>query len=184
MKKSQIQRSFHAAKNDLVYDYVPKHLGFHHIDHDTFAEQHTTPLAKALFTSETSKAAVLVMDGTYIYIQKSSDYHFQRVSYSMHKHRPIVKMMVIIGSDGYVLSVLGPYRADRKNNDASITKHMFKSNAENLADWISDDDVCIVDREFRDSVDFLKSYSLQVEMPYYLTEDLVTIALKKPISPT
>lgn len=33
-------------------------------------------------------------------------------------------------------------------------QNMFKSNAENLADWISDDDVCIVDRGFRDSVDF------------------------------
>lgn len=33
-------------------------------------------------------------------------------------------------------------------------QNMLKSNAENLADWISDDDVCIVDRGFRDSVDF------------------------------
>lgn len=80
MKKSQIQRSFHATKNALVHDYIPKHLGFHHIDHDTFAEQHTSPLAKTLFTSETSEAAVLVMDGTYIYIKKSSDYHYKHVS--------------------------------------------------------------------------------------------------------
>lgn len=114
MKKSQIQRSFHATKNASVHDYIPKHLGFHHIDHDTFAEQHTSPLAKTLFTSETSEAADLVMDGTYIYIKKSSDYHFQHVSYSMHKHRPLVKMMVIVGSDGYVLSILWALQSKRK----------------------------------------------------------------------
>lgn len=48
---------------------------------------------------------------------------------------------VIVVSEGYVLSVLGPYRADKKKNDASIKKHLFKSNAKNLADLISDDDV-------------------------------------------
>lgn len=69
------------------------------------------------------------------------------------------------------MSVLGPYRADGKNKDASFTKHMFKSNAKNLAKWISDDDVCIVDRGFRDFVDFLKSYGLQVDMPYYLSKE-------------
>ncbi|XP_062572783.1 uncharacterized protein LOC134234752 [Saccostrea cucullata] len=110
LKKSQIQRSIHAAKNALIQDYVPKNLGFQHIDHDTFAQQHTIPLAKTLFTSGTSNSAVLIMDGTYLYIQKSSDYHFQRVSYSLYKYRPLVKMMVIAGSDGYILSVLGPYR--------------------------------------------------------------------------
>lgn len=171
MMKSQVQRSFHAAENALDHDYVPRHLGFLHIDHGTFAEQHTTSLAKALFTSETSKAAVLVMDRTYIYIQKSSDYHFQRLSYGMHKNRPLVNMIVIVWPEGHVLSVLGPYRVDGKNKYASFTKHMFKSNAKNLADWISDDDVCIVDRGFRDFVDFLKSYGLQVDMPYYLSKE-------------
>ncbi|XP_062610716.1 uncharacterized protein LOC134272508 [Saccostrea cucullata] len=62
LKKSQIQRSIHAAKNALIQDYVPKNLGFQHIDHDTFAQQHTTPLAKTLFTSGTSNSAVLIMD--------------------------------------------------------------------------------------------------------------------------
>lgn len=37
-----------------------------------------------------------------------------------------------------------------------------------LADLISDDGV--VDDGFRDSVNFLKSYGLQVEMPYHLSK--------------
>lgn len=63
-------------------------------------------------------------------------------------------MMVIVGSDGYVLSVLWALQSKRKKTMTLPLQNMFKSNAENLPDWISDDDVCIVDRGFRDSVDF------------------------------
>jgi hypothetical protein len=148
-------------------DYVPHHLGFSHIDHETFVREHNTPLAKTLFTSN-EKSAVLVLDGTYIYIQKSSNYKFQRVSYSLHKHRPLVKMMVIIASDEYILNVLGPYRADGKNNDACITKHILGRNEEGIKNWIQSEDVAIVDCGFRDATEFLKMHGLQVEMPSYL----------------
>ena len=111
LTKSQIQRSIHSAKNAMMSDYVPHHLGFSHIDHETFVREHNTPLAKTLFTSN-EKSAVLVLDGTYIYIQKSSNYKFQRVSYSLHKHRALVKMMIIVALDRYILNVIGPYRAD------------------------------------------------------------------------
>jgi Na+-translocating ferredoxin:NAD+ oxidoreductase RnfG subunit len=35
LTKSQIQRSIHSAKNAMMSDYVPHHLGFSHIDHET-----------------------------------------------------------------------------------------------------------------------------------------------------
>ena len=168
MKKHQIRRSIHAAKAAMMNEYVPVHLGFQHMSHESFVAGHTTPLARSLFSPEDHDAAILILDGTYIYIQKSAHYLFQRVSYSMHKHRPLVKMMVIVASDGYILSVLGPYRADGKSNDAMITKHIFMSNSENLKDWIAPNDVCVVDRGFRDSVEFLEEQDLNVEMPVYL----------------
>jgi hypothetical protein len=148
-------------------DYEPHHLGFSHIDHETFVREHNTPLAKTLFTGN-EKSAVLVLDGTYIYIQKSSNYKFQRVSYSLHKHRPLIKMMVIVAPDGYILNVLGPYRADGKNNDACITKHILGRNEEGIKNWIQSEEVAIVDRGFRDATEFLKMHGLQVEMPSYL----------------
>jgi hypothetical protein len=66
------------ANYDLFL-FVPHHLVFSHIDHETFVREYNTPLAKTLFTSN-EKSAVLVLDGTYFYIQKSSNYKFQRVS--------------------------------------------------------------------------------------------------------
>ena len=39
--------------------------------------------------------AIIVMDGTYLYLQKSSNNEFQRRSFSMHKHRNLIKPMII-----------------------------------------------------------------------------------------
>ncbi|CAC5381038.1 unnamed protein product [Mytilus coruscus] len=86
----------------------------------------------------------------------------------MHKNPPLVKPMIIVGSDGYILSVLGPYYANAHNNDASITKHLFKTNAEDIKQWIKDDDVLVVDRGFRDAQAFLESLNLKVEMPCFI----------------
>ena len=67
-----------------------------------------------------------------MYIEKSSDYLFQRRSYSMHKNRPLVKPMIVVASDGYIVSVFGHYLADGKNNDASILTHMIKTDSKGL----------------------------------------------------
>ncbi|XP_062615097.1 uncharacterized protein LOC134276823 [Saccostrea cucullata] len=65
--------------------------------------------------------------------------------------------MVIVSTTGYIISVLGPYFADQKNNDASILKHNIQSNMENIKDWLHQEDVLLVDRGFRDSISFLDS---------------------------
>ncbi|CAG2184344.1 IQSEC [Mytilus edulis] len=168
LAKSQVQRCIHSARVSLMQDFVPHFIGFQHISHEDFVRNHTTPIAKTLFANDSEDAAIIVMDGTYIYLQKSADYEFQRLSYSLHKNRPLVKPMVIVGTDGYILSVLGPYFANGKNNDAAITKHMISVNAEGMNEWLETSDVCVVDRGFRDVVDFLKEQGYNVEMPVYL----------------
>ncbi|XP_069107262.1 uncharacterized protein [Argopecten irradians] len=111
--------------------------------------------------------AILVIDGTYIYIQKSGQYLFQRRSYSMHKHKPLVKPMMFVTTSGYIVSVLGPYFADSKNNDAGILNHIIRRNFEEINDWLADNDVVIVDRGFRDSVELLQELGIQTEMPIF-----------------
>ena len=76
--------------------------------------------------------------------------------------------MVIVGTDGYILSVSGPYFADGANNDAAITKHIFAHDTEIINTWLQEDDICIADRGFRDSVEFLKKRGYDVHMPSYL----------------
>jgi hypothetical protein len=100
--------------------------------------------------------AVIVVNWTYLYIQKSSDYRFLRRSYSMHKFRPLIKPMMVVGTDGCILDSLGPYLAHEKNNnDGSITKNFMKTN-EASKSWFQGNDHFIVDRGIRDSVSYLQ----------------------------
>lgn len=97
-----------------VADFVPKNLGFQHVSRDDVIREHTRPLAKELICSMTDNPAILVLDGTYVYLQKSGNFSFSRRSYSMHKHRPLVNHMVVVSTTGYIISFLGPYLADSK----------------------------------------------------------------------
>ena len=64
--------------------------------------------------------AVLVLNGRYIYIQKGGNYTFQRQTFSGHKHINLVKPIMKVGTDSFILSVLGLYLADGKNIDFAI----------------------------------------------------------------
>jgi hypothetical protein len=44
---------------------------------------------------------------------------------------------------------------DGKNNDANILIHGLKTNAEDMSNWLREGDIVVVDRGFRDSVEFL-----------------------------
>ena len=68
-----------------------------------------------------SDSVILILDGTYIYIQKSSKNKVQRRCYSMHKHGPLVKPMVIVTTTGYIIYIIGSLFANGKIND--VEKH-------------------------------------------------------------
>ena len=166
--KSSLRRAISAVRKALLINFVPENLGFHHISRDQIINDHTRPLAQTLFRSVEKTQVILVLDGTYIYVNKSNNFHFQRRSYSMHKGRPLIKPMVIVSTTGYFVSILGPYLADRKNNDASILTHIINSNAESIRSWLSEDDIFIVDRGFRDALPLLADLGIQAEMPKFL----------------
>ncbi len=52
----------------------------------------------------------------------------------MHKHRPLVKPVLITASDGYIITVVCPYlaNANDKNNDDGITCHTMRHNTEQI----------------------------------------------------
>lgn len=57
----------------------------------------------------------------YIYLhRKNSKYAFQRKSYRVYKGQPLVKHMMNMASDRYIIDILGPYIADGKNDDPAI----------------------------------------------------------------
>lgn len=166
--KSGVRRAVATARKELNEHFTPYNIGFNHITREEVIDKHTRPLAQELFGNMNDPSAILVVDGTYIFIEKSNNFKFQRRSFSLHKNRPLVKPMMIVSTTGYIVSVLGPYHADCKNNDSSILKHNIQSNMENINEWLQQDDIMVVDRGFRDSISFLQDLGIKSEMPCFL----------------
>ena len=175
--RSSIRRALHSVRKVLAQTVVPEHLGFNHISREEVIEHHTRKLAQDLL-AENPDQAILVLDGTYIYINKSNNFQFQRRSFSMHKCRPLVKPMIIVSTSGYFISVLGPYFADSKNNDVSILKHIINNNIEEIKNWINPNDIFVVDRGFRDAVELLGELGIQAEMPCFMKKSEKQMAME------
>jgi hypothetical protein len=116
-----------------------------------------TTEAKELFC-DGDKVAI-VLDGTYIYIQKSSNYAFQRQSFSGHKHRPLLKPFMIVSPDGCIIDVKGPFQANI--NDATISRHI----GEELRSVLEVGDVILADRGFVNAAEHLAGLGLDVRLP-------------------
>ena len=150
--------------------FVPKYLGFGHITRKDVIESHTSTFAKVLFGVDKEDTAICVADGTSIYIEKNSNYSFQRRTFSVHKGRPLVKPMMLVASDGYIILVLGPCLADGRNSDSKSTEHMLKSNTETMTERFQQGDVLVVDRCFRDVADLLEDFGIKSRMSHFLTK--------------
>ena len=92
------------VRTSLVNDFVPLHLGFQHIDHQAAIDQHQTVTATILHTTKPNQLCI-VADATYLFIQKSMDNLFQRRSYSTHKHRNLIKPMILTTTVSFSSSV-------------------------------------------------------------------------------
>lgn len=127
ISKSSLRRAMASVRKSLIASFVPQNLGFEHLSREEVIEMHTKPLAHTLFGDIGNSQVILVLDGTYIYIQKSNNFYFQRRSYNVHKGRPFVKAVVVVTTTGHFVTTVGPYLADNKNNDANILTHILKS---------------------------------------------------------
>ena len=90
---------------------------------------HTTELTKKIF-EVTVDAVISVCDGTYKYIQKHFKFNISQETYSMHKNRNILKMMMIVIKTGHIIACFGSYLANWNNNDAKITGEIMKDQNE------------------------------------------------------
>ena len=76
--------------------------------------------------------------------------------------------MIIVTTKGYIISALGSYYSDSKNNDSMMTKHIFYNNREPVSQWLQDGDVFVVDRGFRDCIPSLEQFGYIAYMPALL----------------
>lgn len=167
--KRTVSQIVHSARKVLIEYFVPNFLGFEHIKRRDVIDLHTRPLASELLADRPNRA-ILILDGTYIYFQKSANNLLQRLTYSIHKGRLLIKPMLITTTTGYIVACMGPYFADYKNNDAEITKHIIYKNKENIVQWLEQGDIFVVDHGFRDALDYLHLMGYQTYIPSFLTK--------------
>lgn len=65
----------------MMTHFVPQHLGLEHISREGVAERNLY-IPNSLFGNPGSnieeRKAIVILDGTYIYVQKSSNYSYQK----------------------------------------------------------------------------------------------------------
>ena len=67
--KRTVSRIIDSACQAALTTFVPKHLGFSHVTRKDVIDCHTNTLVRQLITDGSDNTAIVVIDGTYIYIQ-------------------------------------------------------------------------------------------------------------------
>ncbi|XP_046976180.1 uncharacterized protein LOC124542264 [Vanessa cardui] len=78
MSRRTLERKLELARECLTNEFVPRQLGWDHISGEEILARNST-IANAIFGVDNEvPPAILICDGTYIYIQKSSNFFYFR----------------------------------------------------------------------------------------------------------
>ena len=112
--RTSVSRLIAKVRNHLTKKFVPLHLGLQCISREEYIANHVTDFSNALYNSDIEhnpkrKVAILTVDGTYIPIHKPSNFAALRRSYCVHKGKHLVKPIMVVAPNGYILDVHGPF---------------------------------------------------------------------------
>ena len=158
---NNIKNCVKKVREELYENMVKQKLGLNNMSREVLAS-HNSPMVNALHC-QTPGSVSIMADGTYIYIQKSADNEFQWKTFSVQKGRHLVKPMILICSDGYIIDGFGPYEATK--NDATIMTEILEKEKDQFERLFRHGDVVIVDRGFRDAKAPLEQRGFIVKMP-------------------
>jgi hypothetical protein len=89
-----------------------------------------------------------MVDGTYLYTEKSDSFYVQRATYSSQKHRNLLKELVFVMADGTFFDSFGPCYADGHHNDPSLLEDVMDKDLNQIKSVFSDTDSIIGDKAF------------------------------------
>lgn len=162
------------ARKSLLTDFVPMYVNC--LYEREQLQSFTTALVRELFCNGDEQKAALIFDGTYIYINKSGNFSFQKFTYNDQKKRNFVKPMMVVAPNGVILYVYGLNPAIK--NDASIIHDMINRHAA-VFEQMNSNDVIILDRGFRDCAAALKEKGFDVYMPEFLKPGKTQLTTKE-----
>lgn len=151
----------------LMQRFVPTNIGYNAITRENYIERHVAEFANTLYNPKPQNSRVITfIDGTYTYIPKSSNFRVLRQSYCVHKGRHLLKPVLIVAPDGYILDIQGPYFSDSRNNDAAILQNEF--DRDTVRRWFQENDIALVDRGYRDAIEILARLGIAWKMTAHL----------------
>ncbi|XP_043469676.1 uncharacterized protein LOC122503266 [Leptopilina heterotoma] len=157
------------VRESLMMRFVPTNIGFDAITREDYMNLHVSEFTNNLYNSQPNTPRVIaIIDATYTYIDKSSNFRSLRQSYCVHKGQHLVKPYMIVAPDGYILAIQGPYFSDSRNNDASILRNEFEKDADRMRHWFQENDIVIVDRGYRDATELLEQLGIVCKMTAHL----------------
>lgn len=109
--------------------------------------------------------AMVYIDGTYTNINKSSNFHILRQFYCRYKSCHLVKPVLIVVLDGYILIIQG---SDSRRHDAQILNNVFTQNIQDTMGWFQNGDIFVVDRGYRGSILVLEELGIQYKLLSFL----------------
>ena len=153
------------AREALMKDFVPKYMGFDHITREAVIENHTTVFARELLASGDDNTAILLIDGTYIYIlKKVENTHFSGNHTACTRGGLSLNPCLLLHLTG--ISLISWVLIWQKAK--TLNKHLSKKQCNNILKWSQSNAVLVLDRGFRDSLDLIDSLNLRSESPSFL----------------
>lgn len=167
--RQQVSMVIATVRKSLLIRFVPENIGVNCITREAYINRHVTEFTNHLYNPQPENpVAIAYIDGTYTYIAKSSNFQALRQSFSMHKHRHLIKPALIVAPDGFILDIHGPYFADSRNNDAAMLQNEFDRDANELGEWFREGDIFIIDRGYADAIPLLDRLGINHRMPHFL----------------
>lgn len=103
----------------IMIRFVPNNIGFRSIIREHYVTGHVIEFANELYNENPkSRRAIAIIDATYANIDKRSHFRSLRRSYCLHKNRHLIKPILIVAPDGYILDVQEPHFSDFQYNDS------------------------------------------------------------------
>lgn len=155
------------ARIALLESFVPKYLGFENLSRD-FLLENGTDSARMLHGDGNPNVLITIFDGTYIFIDKSANYEFQKQTFNGQKKRNFLRPMMCVTANGYIIDVLGPFKAS--TNDAKCMKAILENNAA-VTRMMRPGDVFLLDRGFRDCLEDIENMQYVAKTPEFIRKD-------------
>lgn len=166
--QSIVSKTIFAVMKCLHARFVPLYHGFSHLTREQIKENHMRKFYSSVLGLDES-AIIMILDGTYLYTQKASDFKLQRQTYSMQKKRNLFKPMMTVLPSGYILEASGLFFGDSQNNDANILKKMMEMQ-NSILSILEKKDCLILDRGFRDVIEDMNKKDITTYMPQLLVK--------------